>query len=129
MQDSFRKSLLTLPLLPTLLVQAAVAIYIAQRSMLIDSAQLGLSDQGTGAGATTVNVKVNGVAINPAASLSVAVGAASNAVATPITLNSQFPGGFRINAGDVVTVDIAAVPATTVPKNGFVVLGLVEVDA
>jgi hypothetical protein len=128
MQDSFRKSLLTLPLLPTLAVLAAAATYIAQRPFRIIGAQLCLSGPGTGAGATTVNVNVNAVAINPGGSLSIAVGAAANAVNTPISLDSQYPGGFRVNKGDVITVDITAVPGTTVPKLGFVVLDLVEID-
>ena len=42
--------------------------------------------------------------------------------------DSQFPGGMRLNAGDVVTVDVASVPATTVPKAAFVVLDIIEVD-
>jgi hypothetical protein len=128
MQDSFRKSTLTLPLLPTLVAQAAAATYIAQRPSRIVGAQLCLSGLGTGAGATTVNVNVNGTPINPGGSLSIAVGAAANAVNTPISLDSQYPGGFRVNKGDVITVDIAAVPGTTVPKLAFVVLDLVEID-
>jgi hypothetical protein len=128
MQDSFRKSMLTLPLLPTLAVATAVAIYIAERPFRIQGAQLCLSDQGTGAGATTVNLKLNGTAINASGSLSIAVGAGSNAINTPITTNSNYPGGQRVNKGDVLTVDVAAVPATTVPKNGYVVLDLVEID-
>jgi hypothetical protein len=128
MQDSFRKSLLTLPLQPTLAVATAAITYIVQRPSRVIGAQLCLSDSGTGAGATTVNVLVNAVAINPAASLSIAVGAGSNAVNTPISLDSQYPGGFRVNKGDVITVNVTAVPGTTVPKNANVVLDLVEID-
>lgn len=129
MQDSFRKSFLTLPLQPTLAAATAVITYIAPRPFRIIGAQLCLSDTGTGTGATTANVKVNGTAVNPASSLSIAVGAGANAVNTAISLSSQYPGGHRVNKGDVITVDVAAVPGTTVPKNGNVVLDLVELDA
>lgn len=129
MQDSFRKSFLTLPLQPTLAVATAVITYIAQRPMRVIGAQLCLSDTGTGTGATTANVKVNGNTIIPASSLSIAVGAGANAVNTPVTLNAQYPGGFRVNKKDVITVDVSAVPGTTVPKNGNIVLDVVELDA
>ena len=128
MQDSFRKSMLTLPLPTALAVLAGAAIYIAERPFRIQGAQLCLSDSGTGVGATTVNLKLNGSAINPGGSLSIAVGAGSNAINTPITTNSNYPGGQRVNKGDVLTVDVAAVPGTTVPKNAYLVIDMVEVD-
>jgi hypothetical protein len=73
---------------------------------------------------------VNGVPINAAGSLSIAGAAAGKSIGTPITAGSnQFPGGARINKGDVVTIDVASVPSTTVPKAGFVVLDIVQVDS
>lgn len=130
MQDSFRKSTITLPLLAPLAASVGQASYTAPRPMLIAGAQLCLSDTGTGAGATTANVNVNGAAVNPALSLSIAGAAAAKTLSTPITGSPNvFPGGYRLNAGDLVTVDVAAVPATTVPKAGFIVLDIVEVDA
>jgi hypothetical protein len=159
MQEMFRKSTITLPLpspvvftpgtlpvytpgtpptyvagtLPTLSFGLALGngqvSFTSQRGQLITSAQLCLSDTGIGAGATTVNVKVNGNAINPAGSLSIAQGAASKSVTAEITGNpNPYPGGERINPGDTITVDVTAVPATTAPKAGFVVLDIIEVD-
>jgi len=128
MQDSYRKSFLTLPLQPVLAVATAVITFIAPRPFRVIGAQLCLSDKGTGTGATTANVNVNGTAINPASSLSITVAGSVTAVNTPITLNAQFPGGLRVNKGDVITVDVTAVPGTTVPKNGNVILDLVQLD-
>lgn len=129
MQDNFRRSTLTLPL-PGSPLAAAVGVVtiIVQRAMRIARAQLCLWGTGTGAGATTVNVNVNGNPINAAASLSIAGAAGTNAVACLITTDSQYPGGFRVNPGDTVTVDIAAVPATTQPKGGFVALDVEQLD-
>lgn len=129
MQDSFRRSTLTLPLPPTLAAANGVATYVSPRPQRVAGAQLCLSDTGTGSGATTVNVKVNGTAINAANSLSIAGAASGKSISTVITAGSNnYPGGARLNAGDTVTLDIAAVPGTTVPKLGFVVLDIVEVD-
>ena len=129
MQDSFRRSTITLPLPAPLAAANGVATYISPRPQRIARAQLCLSDTGTGAGATTVNVDVNGVAVNAAGSLSIAGAAGTKAVSADITGgDNNYPGGARLNAGDVVTVDVAAVPGTTVPKAAFVVLDIVEVD-
>jgi hypothetical protein len=129
MQDSFRRSTITLPLPSTVAVGAGVASYTSPRPQRIASAQLCLSDTGTGSGSTTALIKVNGTAITAATDLAIAGAAASKTVSVPITKGSnQFPGGARINKGDVVTADVTAVPATTVPKAAFVVLDIVEVD-
>jgi hypothetical protein len=129
MQDSFRRSTLTLPVLAPLAASVGQATYTAPRPMRIAGAQLCLSDTGTGAGATAVSINVNGTAINAAGSLSIAGAAAGKSLGIAITGGSnQYPGGARLNKGDVVTVDVTSVPATTVPKGGFVVLDIVEVD-
>ena len=159
MQDSFRRSTITLPLpapgtftpgtlpvytpgtpptyvpgtLPTQSPGLAAGVgqvtYTSPRPQRIVGAQLCLSDTGTGAGATAVNININGVAVNGAGSLSIAGAAAGKSVGTAITAGvNNYPGGARLNKGDVVTVDVASVPATTVPKAGFVVLDIVEVD-
>jgi hypothetical protein len=130
MQDSFRRSTITLPLPAPLAAGAAQVTYTSPRSQRIAGAQLCLSDTGTGAGSTAVNINVNGAAISAAGGLWIAGAAAGKSIATAITAGSnQFPGGARINKGDVVTVDVASVPATTVPKAGFVVLDIVQVDS
>jgi hypothetical protein len=129
MQDSFRRSIITLPLPAPLAASVGQVTYTSPRPQRIAGAQLCLSDTGTGAGATAVNINVNGAAVNAAGSLSIAGAATGKSISTPITLGSnQYPGGARLNKGDVVTVDLASVPATTAPKAGFVVLDIVEVD-
>ncbi|HEX4039071.1 MAG TPA: hypothetical protein VHX37_13505 [Acidobacteriaceae bacterium] len=129
MQDSFRRSTITIPLPAPPAAANGVATYVAPRMMRIASAQLCLSDTGTGAGATNVNLKVNGNAINAANSLSIAGAASGKSLSTEIIDDSNFPGGFRLNSGDTVTVDVTSVPATTVPKAAFIVLDMVQVDA
>lgn len=126
MQETFRKSRLTLPLPAPLAAGVGQVTYTAIHRAIITDAQLCLSDTGTGAGTTAVTVKVNGVAIG---SLSIA-GAAANASVSAQTpgAQSQYPAGAAILPGDVVTVDIGSVPATTVPKAGFVVLELTQQD-
>jgi hypothetical protein len=129
MQDSFRRSTLTFPLPAPLTVSVGQVTYTAPRPQRIAGAQLCLSDTGTGSGATTVNINVNGVAVNAVGSLSIAGAATGKSIGTAITGGSNnYPGGARINAGDVVTVDVTAVPGTTVPKAAFVVLDIVEID-
>lgn len=129
MQDSFRRSTITLPLPAALAASVGQVTYTSPRPQRIVSAQLCLSDTGTGAGATTANVNINGTQINAANSLSIAGGAAGKSVSTTIVEGvNNYPGGARLNKGDVVTVDLAAVPGTTVPKAGFIVLDIVEVD-
>ena len=129
MQDSFRRSHLTLPLPVPLAAGVAKATFTASQTTRIHAAQLCLSDSGTGASGTEVTIKVNGVAITAAGDLLIAGGAAGLTKTVTISKGSnQFPGGARLNIGDVVTVDIASVPATTVPAAAFVVLDLVQVD-
>lgn len=129
MQDSFRRFTLTLPLPGPLAASNGQVAFTARRAVRVASAELSLSDTGTGAGSTNVNVNVNGVAINPANSLSIAGAAGGKSVSADIIAGSQYPGGFRVNKGDVITVDVTAVPATTQPKAGFITLDLVELDA
>ena len=129
MQDSFRRSTITLPLPAPLAASVGQVTYTSPRPQRISGAQLCLSDTGTGSGATTANVNVNGVAINAAGTLSIAGAASGKSVSTAITEGqNNYPGGARLNPGDVVTVDLAAVPGTTVPKAGFIVLDIVEID-
>lgn len=129
MQESFRRSTITLPLPSTLVAATGVASYVSPRTQRIAGAQLCLSDTGTGTGATNVNVKINGTAVNDANSLSIAGAATGKTASTKITGGSNnFPGGARLNPGDTVTIDVASVPATTAPKSAFVVLDIVEID-
>jgi hypothetical protein len=127
--EIWRKNFLTMVLFGPLAVANGVATFIATHRCRIASAQLGLTDTGTGAGATTVRININGNAITGAADLSLAGAGANKAVSSNIVLGSnQFPGGALIQPGDVVTVDVTAVPATTVPKGGTVTLDLTQVD-
>lgn len=129
MQDSFRRSHLTLPLPSVLAAAVAQATFTASQKTRIHAAELCLSDSGAGVGSTEVTIKVNGVAITAAGDLQIASGAPGLTKSVTISKGSnQFPGGALLNIGDVVTVDIASVPGTTVPKAGFVVLDLVQVD-
>ena len=130
MQDSFRRSHLTLPL-PGSPLAAAVAVctFTATQKTRIHAAQLCLSDSGTGAGGTEVTIKVNGVAITAGGDLLIASAAPGLTKSVTVSKGSnQFPGGALLNIGDVVTVDIASVSGTNAPKAGFVVLDVVQVD-
>ena len=72
---------------------------------------------------------MNGAAINAANSLSIAGAAGGKSVTASIAGEvGAVPPGARLNAGDVVTVDITSVPATTQPKGGFIVLDIIELD-
>jgi hypothetical protein len=129
MQDSFRRSHLTLPLPVALAAGVGKATFVASQKTRIHAAQLCLSDTGTGAGGTEVTLKINGVAITAASDLLIAGAAGTKTVSKTITKGSnQFPGGALLNIGDTVTVDIVSVPGTTVPAAAFVVLDLVQVD-
>lgn len=128
MQDSFRKSSITLPLPGPLAVGNAQVTFTSYRNLRLTRLQLCLSGSGTGAGATNVNVNQNGTAINAANALSIAGAAGTPNVATQLNTGNSYPGGDRINKGDVITVDITSVPATTQPKGGFVVLDVIELD-
>jgi hypothetical protein len=130
MMETFRKSALTLPLPTVLAVANGVATYTAKHRQRILNAQLCLADPGTGAGSTSVRVKVNGVAIVADGDLAITVVSGGKSVDKDITLGTvNFPGGALVAPGDVVTVDVIAVPGTTVPKAAFVVLDVVQVDA
>lgn len=128
-QDILRRSTITLPLPGSPAVAAGVATFIAPRPTRIVKAQLALSDSGAGAGATTVILKQNGTQLTTQAALTVAQGAAVNATITSVIGTVQnYPGGQRVNAGDVITVDVTAVPAGAAPKAAAVILSVVEMD-
>lgn len=127
MQDSFRRNFLTLPLPAALAVSVGQVTYTAPRPFTISWLQLCLSDTGTGAGNTTVNLKQNGTTIGTV-SIAGASGSKSAGVALISSAGSQFPPGVRINKGDVLTIDLAALPATTSPKAAIVALDIYELD-
>lgn len=129
MQDSFRRSHLTLPLPAALAASNGQVNFTASQKTRIHAAQLCLSDTGTGTGSTEVRINVNAVAITASGDLAIA-GAATNKTVTKIISkgSNQFPGGALLNVGDTVTVDLVSIPGTTAPKAGFVVLDLVQVD-
>jgi hypothetical protein len=130
MQETLRKSFLTLPLTGPLAVANGAATFIATHKARIAAVQLTLSDTGTGAGSTKAMVNVNGAAITADGNLAIAGAAAGKAVQSPVSLGvNNYPGGALINPGDTVTIDISAVPATAAPKGGSVILDLTQVDA
>jgi hypothetical protein len=127
--QQLRKSYVTLQLPASPAVGVALATFIARNPMRILSAQITASDTGTGAGATTVIVKKNGVQIPTQTALSIAQGAATHAtsgsfIGSPIS----YPGGEGFLPNDVLTVDLTAVPATTSPKSVSVILHIVQTD-
>ncbi len=129
MSEILRRSFITLPLPGSPAVAVGLATFIASRPLRIIDAQLALSDSGVGAGATTVAVNLNGTALTLSAPLTVAQGAAvAGTLAAVIGTTQAYPGGQRVNKGDVVTVDVTAVPATTAPKAAAVILTVVEQD-
>jgi hypothetical protein len=128
-QEQLRRSYITLSLPASPAVGAGQSTFIATHPMRIISAQLGVSDTGTGAGATTVALNQNGMAIATTAALTIAQGAATKATKSALPGTTQsYPGGQRVNIGDVITVDVTAVPATTAPKAATVILSVTQLD-
>lgn len=128
--QQLRKSYIPLPL-SLAAVAAGIATFIASHPMRILSAQLCLSGVGTGAGATTVAVKINGTAVALSAPLTLTVAGGVKAVKSTVigTATAQsYPGGIRVNAGDTITVDVTALPATTSPAVAQVLLGVTQLD-
>jgi hypothetical protein len=106
-----------------------VATFVVQRKMRIAKLQLSLPGTGTGAGNTTVAVKLNGNLISPTGGISIAGAAVGKTAAVDVTKGSQaHPGGALAMPGDVITVDVTAVPATTVPAGGVVYLDVLQLD-
>lgn len=129
MQDSFRKSHLTLPLPGTIAAGNGKVTFTATQKTRIHAAELCLSDTGTGTGSTEVRLNINSTAITSSGDLQIASAATGKTKSATISKGSnQFPGGALLNVGDTLTVDIVSVPGTTVPGAGFVVLDLVQVD-
>jgi hypothetical protein len=129
-QQQLRKSYISLPL-SLAAAAAGIATFIASHPMRILSAQLCLSDVGTGAGATTVAVNINGTAVALIAPLTLTVAGGVKAVksdALGLVNGQSYPGGIRVNKNDTVTVDVSAIPATTSPKIAHVVLSVTQLD-
>jgi hypothetical protein len=128
-EQQLRKSYLTLHLPAPVVAAVALATFIATHPMRVLSAQIAASDSGVGAGGTTAIVKLNGVALTTDAALTVAVGAAVNATkVNVIGTVSSYPGGQSVRPGDVITVDVTAVPGTTSPKSVSIILSLTQLD-
>src|SRR6185437_1472152 len=127
--EQFRRSHVTLQLPPAPVVVAKAATFIATHPMRIRAAQLALSDPGGTGGATTVILKKNGVQFATDAALTVAQNAAVNATkANVVGDTAVYPGGERVSPGDVITVDVTAVPTGTAPKAASVIFSVVQVD-
>lgn len=109
-------------------VAAGLATYAAQLRARILNVEVSLSDTGTGAGSTIVDVKKNGTSIMAAGGLSIAGAAAGKtARANPIGVDGE-PSGVELAPDDEITVDVTAVPGTTAPAGGFVTLACVAKD-
>ena len=128
MQESFRRSHLSMPLFGALAVATAVATYQVQKPYVLTGAQLALADTGTGAGNTSAVVKVNGVAVTPVLSIAGAAAGKTAYADANASTPGVYPAGISLKPGDVVTVDITAVPATTAPKGGSLILNLTQLD-
>jgi hypothetical protein len=127
-QQQLRRSYLPLQL-SLAAVAAGVATFIATHPMRLISAQLNLSDVGTGTGGTTALVKLNGTAITTSAPLTLTVAGGVKAVKATIPGTTQsYPSGIRVNAGDTITVDVTALPGTTSPKIAAVTLSITQLD-
>lgn len=127
--EQLRRSYITLHLAPAVAVGVGLATLIATFPMRVVSAQVVASDSGVGAGATTVVVRKNGVAISTLAPLSIPQGAATLATSEGfIGAPNNYPGGEGAIKGDILTVDVTAVPATTSPKSVSVILSIVQTD-
>jgi hypothetical protein len=129
MEVGFRRSNLTLPLPNPLAAGVGQATHFVTTKARISHVQLSLSDTGVGAGSTEVVINVNGVPVSNAGGIAIAGAAASKTAGYDVTLGiNEFPGGARVNEGDLITVDVISVPDTTVPKQACVILELLQVD-
>lgn len=129
-QQQLRKSYISLPL-SLAAVAAGIATFIASHPMRILSAQLCVSNVGTGAGATTVAVNLNGSAVALSAPLTLTVAGGVKAVKSTVigaTSAQSYPGGIRVNANDTITVDVTALPGTTSPAVAHVLLSVTQLD-
>jgi hypothetical protein len=129
MEVGFRKSNLTLVLPNPLAAGAGQATHYVTTKGRISHVQLGLSDTGVGAGSTEVVINVNGVPVSNAGGIAIAGAAASKTAGYDVTQGTNnYPGGARVNKGDLITVDVISVPATTVPKQAVVILEITQID-
>ena len=101
----------------TLAAVAGVWSYLvpAGRFFRIQNVAMSLETTGSTSGATTVDVKKNGTSILSAV-MSIAQGASTKYVAAasvvPGAAGAGEPGGVDVQPGDVLTVDITAIPGT-----------------
>ncbi|MEZ2347422.1 hypothetical protein [Terriglobus sp. RCC_193] len=124
--EKIGRSYVTLPLMGALAVGAGVVAFVAPRPMRISGAQLVLKATGTGAGNTTAQIKVGANNILKA-DLTIA-GAAATKYVKQSAKGGGVPSGYDVNEGDVITVDITAIPATTAPTDGYVILHIAQVE-
>jgi hypothetical protein len=95
----------------------------------LDLTGTALTETTLGGGPTTVIVNQNGTTLATDVPLSVAQYATVNATKVKVLGTIQsYPGGERVNIGDVITVDMTSVPVTTSPKAAAVILTVVEMD-
>jgi hypothetical protein len=101
----------------------------ASGSSTLDLTGTALTQTTLGGGPTTVLINQNGTALITDSPLSVQQYATVNATKVKMLGTIQsYPGGQRINVGDILTVDLTSVPVTTSPKAATVILTVVEMD-
>lgn len=91
---------------------AAVATFVAVFRFRLTAVVLALGNTGGTSGNTDVDVNRNGASIMPAQALRIAQGAATKYVKAPPAGATGEPSGLVIEPGDVITIDIDAVPGT-----------------
>ncbi|ABF42413.1 hypothetical protein Acid345_3412 [Candidatus Koribacter versatilis Ellin345] len=119
--EGVRYFTVALPIAAALAVANEVAGYEFQKQSRILETELFLCTTGTGAGATTVDVKKNGTTILPSV-ISIASASATKRARKAVKNPVGEPSGVSVAAGDYVRADVTAVPGTTVPTYGTVYL-------
>lgn len=112
-----------------LVVGASQAIYKAMQRIRILNTQFALGVAPTGAGATTVVIKKNGVAIGQAADLSLAAAATDISAKPSVGLvGGADLVGVQLEVGDSITIDVTAICGTTAGTNATISLLVTPID-
>lgn len=104
------------------------ARHVVRRKMRILDTQFDLGVAPTGAGNTTVAIKKNGALIGGATDLSIAATGQSDTAKPSVGVSGE-PSGVFCDVGDVITVDVTAICATTAGTDGRIDLLCAAVEA